>query len=650
MYLESNVSNNNIKTLFGKPTHKITFETIKEYNEYVYKNKNLDVHGVIDPIFQFIHQNNTNEIFVTPKTWAIDIECVSPDSFPFPDEANYEINSLAILDFKSNEYFLLSLKDYDKTKNKINVDPDKIKFKKCNTEKELLQTFIKIMQAGFPDFLIGYFSNNFDFPYIINRTTKILGKDEAKKMSPFENISSQKKLKLNRSTGSEEIYYVNKIDGIVLLDFLELYQKYIFEPRESYKLDFIASEELGENKVNFEEYDNLYQLWMNDSQKFIDYNAVDVQLLKMLDDKLKLIDLNTLITYKAKCNFIDTMGTIKPWESFLYNELIETNLCLPPRKDHKKEKYPGAYVFEPVKGLYQHIVSFDFDALYPLTMCQYNISPEMFVSNLSIDVNQEEVDSCFFDDNYKNPNPKHILTASGNYFKKDKKGIVPIIIEKLFKERKVVKKRMIQAEQEFENTKNKSLESEISQANNEQMAIKILLNALYGAMANKHFIFYDIRFARSITLSAQLATRFTEKSIRENNDLNKFKIETIYGDTDSVVGESLIYVNGIKQKIEDYYDSLDDDLLIVNDKFNKNYIKKINNDDKALSVSNNIKIEENNINYIMKHEVEKEFFEITVDDKVVIVTEDHSIMVIREGKLISTKPTKILENDEIIYI
>lgn len=574
LYIESNKSNNKLKTLFGKGTHKIDFDSLKEYNEYVYKNKNLDIHGVIDPTYQYINQTyKDNDINVKLQTWAIDIECVSDGEFPSPDLVKYEINSLAIMNFKTEEYFVLSLKDYDKNKNKIDVDPSKIKFKKCETEVELLTTFVKILQTGFPDILIGYFSEGFDFPYLIKRCIKVLGKEEANKMSPFGNVSCSTKKKLNRSTKKEETYYINKIDGIVLLDWLELYKKYTFEPRESYKLDFIASTELGVGKVDYEEFDNLFQMWQQNPQKFIDYNIIDVQLIKELDDKLNLIQLNSSIAYKANCNIIDMMGTLKPWEAFLYNELLAKNICLPPRRNHQKESYPGAYVKEPKKGLYEWIVSFDYSSLYPLTMCQYNISPETYIKDLTIDVNQEEVDSRFFEKEFKNPHPEHCLTAAGNYFRSNKKGIVPIIVEKLFNERKVVKKQMIQYEQEFENTKDKSFESKISQSNNEQMAIKILLNSLYGAMANKHFIFYDISFARSITLSAQLATRWIEKYIVENESLSKFNIKPVYCDTDSLYLECSHIVNTL---LDNKKLKLDNDMIAdFLDNFAKDRIQPI---------------------------------------------------------------------------
>ena len=661
VYLESNNPNCNIKTLFGKSTTEITFDSMKEYNEYTYKNKRLEVHGVISPEYQYIRDvYKTDEIYIKPKVWAIDLECVTDIEFPSPEFVKYEINSASIHDFKSGKFYQWSLKDYDKHKNKIDVDPDLILFKKCDSEKELLESMIQVISKGFPDILVGYFSEGFDFPYLIKRCTKVLGKNETNKLSPFNNVSCSLRTKLNRSTGKDEKYFVSKIDGIILLDYLELYKKYIFTPRESYKLDFIASEELGENKVDYEEYDNLYTLWVENEQKFIDYNIVDTKLIKELDDKLGLIELNSSITYKARCNHADTLGTLKVWEAYLYDEMINRNICLPPRRDHKKESYPGAYVKEPVKGLYEWIMSFDYDSLYPLTMCQYNISPEVFIENLSIDVNQEEVDTCFFDPNFKNPNPNHILTAAGNYFRKDKKGIIPVIVEKLFNERTTVKKEMLVHTQEYENTKDKSLQAKISKANNTQMAVKILLNSLYGAMANKHFIFYDIRFARSITLSAQLATRWTEKYIESDKDLNKYKIKSIYCDTDSDYFDCSHIVNTLlsNRKITNDKDDIADFLnKFANDKIQPVIKEACNKLSERMSCDNYMNMSREAICSSGFWTGKKKYALFVIDNEGVRYKEPKlkvtGIEIVRSSTPASVKPflrrvlTKILEKDDI---
>lgn len=452
-FIESNNSNTKVRTIYGKSTQQINFDSIRDYQNYVSKNKKI-VHGSVDPVIQYINKTYTeDDVYIKLKVLGIDIEVVSSDgSFPYPNEVKHPVNCVSINSFKEGIYYQLSLKDYDKTKNKIDIDPDKIRFKKCQTEVELLRSLIKIIQYEFPDVLIGWNSNGFDFPYIINRCEKVLGKVETSNLSPFGRVNCREIQKKNKTTHSFEVAYINQIDGIILLDYLELYKKYIFTPRESYKLDFIATEELGDGKVDYTEFDNLNQMWQISPQKYTDYNIVDTKLIKELDDKLGLIELNAMITYKARCNHTDSLGTIKPWESFLYNEMLRDNLCLPIRKIFEKESYPGAYVKEPRLGIYHWVVSFDFNSLYPTVIRQYNISPETFIENKTIDVNQEEIDERFFDDNFRNT--EDIVTGSGNFFRKDKIGIIPTIVEKLFNERKKVKYQQNELEKELELIKN----------------------------------------------------------------------------------------------------------------------------------------------------------------------------------------------------
>lgn len=120
----------------------------------------------------------------------------------------------------------------------------------------------------------------------------------------------------------------------------------------------------------------------------------------------------------------------------------------------------------------------------------------------------------------------------------------------------------------------------------------------------------------------------------------------ISGDTDSVVGDTIIDVNGVKQTIAEFYDSISEDNLIKNEL--ENQVKIVDN---CQSLSVNVKtneIESKPINYVMKHRVKKRMYAILVDGKKVVVTEDHSIMVKRGDTIISVKPKEILKSDAII--
>lgn len=193
-------------------------------------------------------------------------------------------------------------------------------------------------------------------------------------------------------------------------------------------------------------------------------------------------------------------------------------------------------------------------------------------------------------------------------------------------------------------------ETKDSLANTDQLNRKILINSLYGALGSEHFRFYSIDNAEAVTAFGQLAIKWVQKAMNEYlNKVNKTtnKDYIVYIDTDSVVGDTVINVNGVNITISDYFDSIDDKELVRNHP--KDYVKMINNNDVTPSVNvNSGELEHNKINYIMKHKVKKRMFKITVNGKSVTVTEDHSLMVKRNGKIISVKPLEVIKGDKII--
>lgn len=568
-YIQSNKPNTDVRSIYGDQMQMVKFDSLKDYYSGTVKNSKI-LQGAVDGVTQYIYQTyKTNDISIKLNVMAIDIEVYS-EEFPEPEFADHEINSVSMHMFKTGMFYQLSLKNYSKTKNQIGVDPDKIIFKHCKDETELLNTMINIIGNEFPDVLLGYYSNGFDFPYIINRCNKILGTKRTSELSPFGVVSCRKSTKKNKLTKKDEVSFNTKIAGIVLLDFQELYKKYIFTPRESYSLDFIAQEELGESKVDYSEYDSLTQLWENDPQKYIDYNIVDTKLLKELDDKLGLIELNASIAYLARCNIDEALSTVRPWESYLYNVMMDDNICLPAKHGYKKESYPGAYVKDPIPGLYGWLISFDYSSLYPNLMRSYEISPEKYIKQFSLKVDQTAIDDRFFLDDFKNPNPQYIITGSGHYFKREGEGIIPRIIRGIYDERKATQKLLKSVKNEYNESKNEDLKAEISQLHNKQMAFKIFMNSLYGAMANENFIFYNIDFARSITLSGQLQIKFTENYLNKSELFQRLSIKSIYCDTDSVY----LDVNSIAERFEKQGKTRDE-IVDILDKFANEHISPL---------------------------------------------------------------------------
>ena len=252
-----------------------------------------------------------------------------------------------------------------------------------------------------------------------------------------------------------------------------------------------------------------------------------------------LIDLALTIAYKGGVNLSDTFGTTAIWDSIIYRELNRQNIIVPPNIEKIKNPYPGGYVKEPQIGLHDWVVSFDLNSLYPNLIVQYNMSPETLLTAPG-DFLPNSVYHYLHNDNPVHPSQKDrniSIAANGSTYSKDKQGILPRIISDYYAERKDVKKQMLAKEQEYQKNKTFELEKQINQLENRQMAIKILLNSLYGALGNKYFRYFDMRMAEGITLSGQLSILWAEKAI--NGEMNKIlktedKDYVIAIDTDSL--------------------------------------------------------------------------------------------------------------------
>lgn len=431
------------KDIHGKNLEIKEFKDIKSCRNYIKENKDLIlIYGDIGAEYQYINKNykNINFDYKQMKIFFYDIETPSDTGFPFPDEAKHPIVSIVIKNKHKGIFYALSLKSFDKTKTILNIDPKNIKFKHCKNEKDLLLTVINFLRKEQPDILCGYFSKGFDDPYLINRMYNILSDEEVKNMSMF------KKVYVTESEYKGRKEYRSSIGGIVLLDFLDLYKKYIFTPRESYSLDFISDVELGDGKLKYEEHDNFVEFWKKDPQKFLDYNIQDVELIDLLDNHLGLIELHCNLSFKAKCNFTDALGTVRLWDIFIYNYLKDKNIMIPPNVLHEFRPFAGAYVKEPIKKIYDWVASIDLNSLYPSLIQEFNISPEKIIDGKTIDVDQKQLDNRFLNEEFS-IDPRGICAANGQYFSKEGKGFLPIIMAELYAERKEIKKKMLTEKQ-----------------------------------------------------------------------------------------------------------------------------------------------------------------------------------------------------------
>jgi DNA polymerase elongation subunit (family B) len=331
--------------------------------------------------------------------------------------------------------------------------------------------------------------------------------------------------------------YAYDISGVNILDYLDLYRKFTYSSQESYRLDHIAFVELGQRKVDHSEYENFKDFYTSDWQKFMEYNIQDVELIDRLEDKMKLLELAITMSYDAKVNFEDVYSQVRMWDTMIYNYLTDRKVVVPPRKGAKKdEKYAGAYVKEPIPGKYDWVVSFDLNSLYPHLIMQYNISPETLVDARHPTATVDKILGESLD-----INGEYCVCANGAQYRKDIHGFLPEMMQKIYDERTIYKKRMLASKQSLEHAKTSaetaSLQKDISKFNNIQMARKIQLNSAYGAIGNQYFRYYNLANAEAITLSGQVSIRWIEGKV--NSYLNKLlKTEdhdyVIASDTDSI--------------------------------------------------------------------------------------------------------------------
>ena len=541
MYVTSRNSDSEFKTLDDRPVSPVEFETMREATEFSKRYEyvdGLEAHGNNNFAAQYIQNQFPNQIQFDPNLILvanIDIEVASDDGFPEPAEAAREVQSIALKYFgRPTVYVWALLDEYDpkQCRKHIDVDPDDIRYVKCDGELDLLLKFVTFWNSKdtCPDVVTGWNVRLFDIPYLVNRMQRMIGGDSHKKFSPW-NVVREKKLTLQ---GREQQVY--DIVGIEQLDYWELFQKfgvYTYGTQESYKLDHIANVVLGEKKLSYTEHGNLHTLYKEDYQKFIDYNIKDVQLVEKIDEKVGLINLAMTIAYKGGCNYQEAFGTTQLWDTYIYRELIKQNKVVPPKKENVKIDFGGGFVKAPQIGRHKWVVSFDLNSLYPHLIMQYNMSPETIVAARTTGVT---VDNCLDMTRPESVSSGDCVAANGVHFSKEKRGVLPSIIDGLYAERKQIKRNMLDAQSKVE-AGDASAEKEITKLDTQQMAIKIMMNSLYGALGNRWFRYYDIRMAEAITMSGQLSIRWAEKAV--NGYMNKIlgteEVDYVIAiDTDSV--------------------------------------------------------------------------------------------------------------------
>ena len=544
MYLLAETKKNTLwKNLQNQTLEEIKFDSIRECRDFVRKYEEVDnfkIYGNTRYEYAFIADE-----FKGMVEWdqskiniaIIDIEVGSENGFPDPYKATEPITAISIKKF-NGEMRVYGCQNFDNQQ-------DNVSYIRCADEWTLCKNFLRDWSEDYPDVITGWNTKFFDIPYLINRFTKLLGEDEMRNLSPWNIVNQRTAHVKGRELTAYEIY------GISSLDYIELYKWYApgGKSQENYRLDNIANVELGESKLSYDEYDNLHQLYRLNYQKFIEYNIKDVELIEKLEDKLKLIELGLTLAYDTKSNYDDIFTQTRMWDALIYNNLMEKGIVVPPREISEKDSaFEGAYVKEPQIGMHDWVASFDLNSLYPHLMMQYNISPETLVDPKDYD--QEMFDIISRGVTVEKLLNKEIntdslsgvtLTPNGQFFRTDKQGFLPKMLEDMYEDRKKFKKMMLQAKQEYENEKNVSkkveIKKRIARYDNLQLAKKVSLNSAYGAMGSQYFRFFDLRQALAVTLAGQLSIRWIENRLNQymNSLLKTDGIDyVIASDTDSI--------------------------------------------------------------------------------------------------------------------
>ena len=517
------------KTLKGQTLKPIQFPSISKAREFKrsYNTDNSPLYGMDRYQYQYIANEYPEDMVFDKdaiKIFTVDIECTAENGFPDVENPTEELLAITVKNQSNKQIITWGTGEFK-------TDRSDVTYIKCKNEKSLIMEFMKFWIKNYPDVITGWNTKFFDIPYLFNRIRNLVDEKVLKRFSPW-NLVERETIVVR---GRPQTYYA--IFGISMLDYLDLYQKFIPTKQESYKLDYIGKVELGLQKDE-NPYDTFRDWYTKDYQSFIDYNIKDVEIVDALEDKLKLIELVLTMAYEAKVNYTDVFSQVRMWDMLIYNYLKKDNIIIPPKEDNiKEDKYDGAYVKDPITGMHNWIVSFDINSLYPHLIMQYNISPEKIIgvkpSGISVDrllnhatplTHLKTEGAC--------------ITPNGAMFKTDSPGFLPRLMESMYNDRVKFKTLAFQAKKEYQKTKDPATAKEISRCHNIQWAKKIALNSAYGAIGNQYFRYYDVRQATAITSSGQFVIRFIEKNVNEY--MNKIlkthdKVDYIVAsDTDSI--------------------------------------------------------------------------------------------------------------------
>jgi DNA polymerase elongation subunit (family B) len=562
------------QSMFGDPLSRIICKNTKDFRKEVAINRDKKLfESDINPIFQCLSENYLNQDAPKLNIAFFDIETDFDPERGFADPSDPFMGITAISVYLQWLQTMVCLAVPPKTltieqaTELLKDIPNVMLFEK---EADMLDTFLTIIEDS--DILSGWNSEGYDIPYTVNRVARVLSKNDTRRFCLWDQLP--KRREYERYGKTAETF---DLVGRVHLDSLQLYRKYTYEERHTYRLDAIGEIEVGERKTQYE--GTLDQLYNNDFKLFIEYNIQDTALLDKLDQKLKFIELSNELAHANTVMLQTTMGAVAVTEQAIINEAHHRGLQVPNRtaRGDENTQAAGAYVAFPKKGLHKWIGSLDLTSLYPSVIRALNMGPETIIGQVRPELTDAMVHEAMFLQKksfaaawegkfgtieYEAVMEKRkdialtvdwedgrsdvlsgaeiyqlifdsqmpwVMSANGTIFTTEFEGVIPGILKRWFEERKELQAMMKKAEKADNPTEKAFWDKR-------QLVKKINLNSLYGAILNPGCRFFDKRIGQSTTLSGRQIVKHMSAEVNKviTGNYDYIGDSVIYGDTDSV--------------------------------------------------------------------------------------------------------------------
>ena len=562
------------KSIYDDPLSRIVCKNTKDFRKEVAINRDKQLfESDINPIFQCLSENYLNQDAPKLNIAFFDIETDFDPEKGFADPADpfMPITSISVYLQWLETMVCLAVPPktltIDQAKKELEGIDNVMLFEK---EGDMIDTFLTLIEDA--DILSGWNSEGYDIPYTVNRTSRVLSKDDTRRFCLWGQLPKKREYeKYGKSAVTFDLI------GRVHLDSLELYRKYTYEERHTYRLDAIGEIEVGENKVPYE--GTLDQLYNNDFRKFIEYNIQDTALLDKLDKKLRFIDLSNELAHANTVLLQTTMGAVAVTEQAIVNEAHHRGMQVPnrpKRDDSENTAAAGAYVAFPKKGLHKWIASMDLNSLYPSVIRALNMDPATIIGQVRPDISEARVhedttlkkksfagswEGRFSTEEYEavmeqrkdialtvdfengntevvsgaelykiifDSNRPWMLSSNGTIFTTEHEGVIPGLLKRWYSERKDLQAQLKKA-------KDAGNAIETEYWDKRQLVKKINLNSLYGAILNPGCRFFDKRIGQSTTLTGRTIVKHMSAEVNKviTGKYDHVGEAMIYGDTDS---------------------------------------------------------------------------------------------------------------------